>query len=95
MTQWEKETKNDINQLKPNWLKNKLENKTKARCQLGNKAKKTKQPNMVRKRKTRKQSQIEVDKKDLYILKNNYDRKRIRKAKKKKRINIKIMNFKN
>ena len=39
---------------------------------------------MVRKRKTRKQSQIEVDKKDLYILNNNYDRKRIRKAKKKK-----------
>ena len=42
-------------------------------------------------RKNRKASQIEVDKNDLYILKNNYDRKRVRKAN--KRINI--MNFKN
>ena len=37
---------------------------------------------MVRKRKERKnrKAKLEVDKGDLYILKNKYDRKRIRKA---------------
>ena len=44
MSQWAKETKNDINQSKTK-LKHKLENKTKAECQLGNKGKKAKQNN--------------------------------------------------
>ena len=68
-------------------LKHKLKNKTKAICQLGNKAMTARQTNKhgEKKRKTRKekiiekQSQIEVDKGDLHILKDNYNRKRIRK----------------
>ena len=54
-----------------------LENKTKTRCQVGNKAMKTKITNMQRakERKKRKTEQIckeiEVDEKDLYTLKTN------------------------
>ena len=44
MTWQAKETKNDTNQLKTK-LKHKLENKTKAECQRGNKGRKTKQTN--------------------------------------------------
>ena len=41
---WAKKTTNDIDQLKTK-LKHKLENKTKAECQRGNKGRKTKQTN--------------------------------------------------
>ena len=48
LTWWTKETKNYLYQNKTNYLKNKLENKTKARYQLGNKTKKIKLTNMLR-----------------------------------------------
>ena len=43
-----------------NELKNKLENKTKARCQLGNKAMKIKLTNMLRGKKRKKRKRIDV-----------------------------------
>ena len=52
LTQRTKETKNYIYQLRTK-LKHKLENKTKARCQLGNKAMKIKLTNMFRGKKGR------------------------------------------
>ena len=62
-------------------MKQKLENKTKARSQPGNKAMKTKLTNMLRRkeRKKRKHEQIckiGVDKEDLYTLKINCKGKR-------------------
>ena len=48
LTQQTKEIKNYINQLRTKQLKYKLENKTKARCQVGNKAVKIKLTNMLR-----------------------------------------------
>ena len=47
MTWQTKEIKNYIYQLRAK-LKHKLENKSKARCQMGNKAMKTKLANMLR-----------------------------------------------
>ena len=50
-----KETKNDIHQLRTKITKAQSgKKKSKARCQLGNKARKTKLTNIVRKRKERK-----------------------------------------
>ena len=43
-----KDTKNYIYHLRTKELKHKLENKTKAKCQLGNKAMKTKLTHMLR-----------------------------------------------
>ena len=59
-------------------MKHKLENKTKARSQPGNKAMKTKLTNMLRgkERKKRKKEQISKDKEDLYTLKINCKGKR-------------------
>ena len=49
MLTWQtKGTKNYIYQLRTKLIKHKLENKTKARCQLGNKAMKIKLTNMLR-----------------------------------------------
>ena len=51
-------------------LKHKLENKTNARCQLGDKTMKIKLTNMLRGKERKRigmQSQIEVDEEDLYI----------------------------
>ena len=47
-TQGTKEIKNYIYQLRTRLTKHKLENKTKARCQVGNKAMKTKLTGMLR-----------------------------------------------
>ena len=47
-TQGTKEIKNYIYQLRTRLTKHKLENKTKARCQVGNKTLKTKLTNMLR-----------------------------------------------
>ena len=48
VTQRTKEIKNYTYQLRTKLTKHKLENKTKARCQLGNKAMKIKLTNMLR-----------------------------------------------
>ena len=86
--------------LEQNKLKHKLENKTKARCQFGNKAMKIKLTNMLRgkerkKRKTRYAKLIEVDKEGLYTLKINCKGKTTV-GKANKEINVeKINRFKN
>ena len=54
----------------------KLKNKTKARCQVGNKAMKTKLTNRGNKRKKEQICKIEVDREDLYTLKSNCKVKR-------------------
>ena len=57
-----------------------MENKTKARCQVGNKAMKTNLTNMLRGKERKEridmQSQIGIDEEDLYTLKFNYKGKR-------------------
>ena len=57
-----------------------MENKTKARCRVGNKAMKTNLTNMLRGKERKEridmQSQIEIDEEDLYTLKFNYKGKR-------------------
>ena len=55
MTQQTKEIKNYIYQLRIKLTMQKLENKTKARCQVGNKAMKTKLTNMLGGRKRKKE----------------------------------------
>ena len=55
LTQWTKETKNFIYQLRTKLTKAQLENKTKARCQVGNKAMKTKLTNKYVERKGKKE----------------------------------------
>ena len=62
LTQWTKEIKNYIYQLRTK-LKHKVKNKIKARCQVGNKAMKTKLRNMlVRKGRKKKENFIELQK---------------------------------
>ena len=56
MTQKTKEIKNYINQLRTK-LKHELESKTKARCQVGNKAMKTKLTNILRGKERKKKKE--------------------------------------
>ena len=69
MTQQRKETKNIIYQLRMKLTKGKLENKTKARCRVGNKAKKTKLTNTFREkeRKKRKNRLVKLNRTRLRI----------------------------
>ena len=57
LTQQTKETKNYVYQLRTKLTKHKLENKTKARSQPGNKAMKTKLTNMLRRKERKKRKQ--------------------------------------
>ena len=59
LTWQRKEIRNYINQLRTK-LKHKLENKTKARCQLGNKAMKMKLTNMLRGKERKKRKKEEI-----------------------------------
>ena len=63
MTEWTKEIKNYIYQLRTK-LKHKLENKTKVMCQVGNKAMKTELTNMLKgmERKKRKNRYAKLNK---------------------------------
>jgi len=55
LTQWTKEIKNYIYQLRIQLTKAQMENKTNVRCQVGNKAMKTKLTNMLRGKKRMKE----------------------------------------